>query len=296
MEGDFYGDSFSSLCFQYPCEYGEEYSGYHPEIDNEFLCEDAEIFDNTSVDARIVDEVQLEEPIYDEDLIQYDDDDDNVDDDNNEQIKKLVLNTENKFDTWNLAKKFLDDYTKQEGFTIRKRRRTLDPKDNTIIRRRTYECSYAGAHEPQKAVLEEDRRDRESHMTRCSWHIILAFSKSADKIQVNSIIGEYNHEMNPLIAEIAPKFRKLTDEMLEKIKFWTIHGRMGIATQYNLLVASFPQKVINKKDLNNAIQRFKKQVKPDKNDACNMLTMLYLKKDNNPRWIIKPDLSRMKED
>ena len=125
-------------------------------------------------------------------------------------------------------------------------------------------------------------------MTGCSWHIILAFPKSANKIQVNSIIGEHNHEMNPLIAEIAPKFRKLTDEMLEKIKFWTIHRRMGIATQYNLLVASFPQKVINKKDLSNEIQRFKKQVKPDKNDACNMLTTLYLKKDNDPRWIIKP--------
>ena len=63
---------------------------------------------------------------------------------------------------------------------------------------------------------------------------------------------------------------------------------MGIATQYNLLVASFPQKVINKKDLSNAIQRFKKQVKLDKNDACNMLITLYLKKDNDPRWIIKP--------
>ena len=99
MEGDFYGDSFSSLCFHYPCEYGEKCSGYHPEIDNEFLYKDVEIFDNTSVDARIVDEVQLEEPIYDEDLIQYDDDDDDDNDDDNEQIKKLVLNTENKFDT-----------------------------------------------------------------------------------------------------------------------------------------------------------------------------------------------------
>ncbi|CAG8776136.1 4876_t:CDS:2 [Cetraspora pellucida] len=222
MEGDFYSDSFSLLCFQYPCEYGEECSGYHPEIDNECLYKDAEIFDNTSVDARIVDE---------------------------------------------------------EGFTIRKRRRTLDPKDNTIIRHRTYECSYASAHEPQKAVLEEDRRDQESHMTGCSWHIIFAFPKSADKIQVNSIISEHNHEMNPLIAEIAPKFRKLTDEMLEKIKFWTIHGRMGIATQYNLLVASFPQKVINKKDLSNMIQRFKKQVKPDKNDA-------FLYSDADPALIL----------
>ena len=76
--------------------------------------------------------------------------------------------------------------------------------------------------------------------------------------------------------------------MLEKVKFWTIQGRMGMPTQYNLLVALFSDKVINKKDLSNAIQQFKKQVKPSKNDACTMLTELYLKKDDDPRWIIKP--------
>ena len=84
--------------------------------------------------------------------------------------------------------------------------------------------------------------------------------------------------MNPLITEIAPKFQKLTNKMLEKVKFWTIHGKMGISIQYNLLVASFPNKVINKKNLSNAIQHFKKQAKPSKNDACQMLTELYLKK------------------
>lgn len=76
--------------------------------------------------------------------------------------------------------------------------------------------------------------------------------------------------------------------MLEKVKFWTIEGRMGISTQYNLLAASFPNKIINKKDLSNVIQQFKKHAKPIKNDACQMLTDLYLKKDNDPRWIIKP--------
>ena len=68
------------------------------------------------------------------------------------------------------------------------------------------------------------------------------------------------------------------DKMLEKIKFWMIQGKIGISTQYNLLVALFPDKIINKKDLSNAIQRFKKQAKPSKNDACQMLTKLYLKK------------------
>src|SRR6266498_3234255 len=76
--------------------------------------------------------------------------------------------------------------------------------------------------------------------------------------------------------------------MLEKVKFWMIQGKMGIPTQYNLLVASFPGKVINKKNLSNAIQQFKKQAKSNKNNACQMLTELYLNKEDDPRWIIKP--------
>ncbi|CAG8522546.1 8356_t:CDS:2, partial [Cetraspora pellucida] len=40
----------------------------------------------------------------------------------------------------------------------------------------------------------------------------------------------------------------------------------SLPTQYNLLVALFPNQVINKKDLSNAIQRFKSQTKSNKND------------------------------
>ncbi|GBB95305.1 hypothetical protein RclHR1_25090002 [Rhizophagus clarus] len=61
--------------------------------------------------------------------------------------------------------------------------------------------------------------------------------------------------------------------------------------QYNLLVASFPDKTINRKDLSNAIQKFKKQMIPNKNDACQVLTKLYLKKENNPMWIVKPQVN-----
>ncbi|CAG8477531.1 12976_t:CDS:1 [Cetraspora pellucida] len=95
-----------------------------------------------------VDKIQLEDLIYNENLIQHDDDTNN--DDSKEQINKLVLNTDKKFDTWNLADKFLDDYTKQEGFSIYNKRHTLDPKDNTIIRHQTYECSYASTRKPQR--------------------------------------------------------------------------------------------------------------------------------------------------
>jgi hypothetical protein len=82
----------------------------------------------------------------------------------------------------------------------------IDPTNSTITRRRTYECSHSRTYEVQKVILEENRRDRDSEMIGCPWHINLAFSKSASGIKINSIIGEHNYDMNPLIIEIAPKF------------------------------------------------------------------------------------------
>ena len=63
---------------------------------------------------------------------------------------------------------------------------------------------------------------------------------------------------------------------------------MGIPSQYNLLVASFFNKTINKKDLSNTIQKFKKQMKLSKNDACQILNDLYIKKDLDSMWLVKP--------
>ncbi|GBC52446.2 protein FAR1-RELATED SEQUENCE 5-like [Rhizophagus irregularis DAOM 181602=DAOM 197198] len=164
------------------------------------------------------------------------------------------------FETWAKAESYLDDYAKQQGFCLRKKRRIPDPHDNNITRRRTFECSHANVHESEKVVLAENRRDRDSEMIGCTWHTNLAF----------------------------PKKEKGVQEMLEKIKFWTIHGKMGIPSQYNLLVASFPNKTINKKDLSNAIQKFKLQMTPSRNDACQVLNNLYLEKEKNPLWLVKP--------
>ncbi|CAG8717601.1 15457_t:CDS:2 [Cetraspora pellucida] len=131
----------------------------------------------------------------------------------------------------------------------------------------------------------KNRRNRDSERIGCPWHINLAFSKTTENIQVNSIVGSHNHEMNHLVSEIALRYQKLTYEMLDKIKFWTIQEKMGLITQYNLLVASFLRKIINKKDQSNAIQRFKSQIKPNKNDAYKMLDNLYSKKEENLMWI-----------
>ncbi|CAG8740992.1 6901_t:CDS:2, partial [Racocetra fulgida] len=78
------------------------------------------------------------------------------------------------------------------------------------------------------------------------------------EIICTSLEDKYSHEMNPIIDQTAPRFRRLSEEMFEDIKFYTCHSiGIGAKMQYNILHAKYPDKYINKKDVYNAVQQFK---------------------------------------
>ncbi|CAG8753120.1 32966_t:CDS:2, partial [Racocetra persica] len=62
--------------------------------------------------------------------------------------------------------------------------------DNSGIHRRSYECSK---------------------------------SCGTTEITCMSLVDKHNHEMDPIIDQTAPHFRRLLEEMLEDIKFYTCH-------------------------------------------------------------------------
>ena len=64
-----------------------------------------------------------------------------------EEDNKLELNQRMEFKTWELAESYLNEYTKQQGFSFCKKRCIPDPTDSTITRHRTYEYSHARTHE-----------------------------------------------------------------------------------------------------------------------------------------------------
>ncbi|RGB24436.1 hypothetical protein C1646_773117 [Rhizophagus diaphanus] len=53
----------------------------------------------------------------------------------------LKLSQEMEFKIWKLAESYFNKYVKHQGFCFQKKRHIQDPNDNTITRRRTYECS-----------------------------------------------------------------------------------------------------------------------------------------------------------
>lgn len=106
-------------------------------------------------------------------------DEDLYNDDDHIEEDKLELKKGMTFETQKIAETYLENFAKQQGFSFRGRRREIDPIDNITIRKRTFECSHARTHDSDKAILEENRRDRNSEMIGCLWHVNMAFPKTA---------------------------------------------------------------------------------------------------------------------
>jgi len=93
------------------------------------------------------------------DNIERSDDTDGLDDTegNDDNIEQLELKQGMIFDTWEIAETYLEDFAKYKGFCFRKRRCIMDPIDKTVVRKRTFECSQARIHKPEKVILEKQK-------------------------------------------------------------------------------------------------------------------------------------------
>ncbi|CAG8790704.1 23154_t:CDS:2, partial [Dentiscutata erythropus] len=110
----------------------------------------------------------------------------------------------------------------------------------------------------KKVVDITKQREKPSATINCEWHVNFNNCKETKEIICTSFVDKHNYEMNPLVAQTAPLFRKLSEEMIEDVRFYTCSTEgIGATLQYNFLKAKYPDKYINKKDVYNAIQRFR---------------------------------------
>ncbi|CAG8646304.1 2115_t:CDS:2, partial [Gigaspora rosea] len=142
-----------------------------------------------------------------------------------------------------------------------------------------------------KRIIDSSRQHNWlSRKIKCPWHINLNMTKLSTEIRVNSLVNQHNHVLLPNTALYDSKFRKLSNKIMEKIKFYVTKGNMGSKQIYSLLVASFPEQVICKKDLYNAIQKFKAPYTQRQGNAQHIINKLLILKDQEPGWIINTRL------
>ncbi|CAB4411996.1 unnamed protein product [Rhizophagus irregularis] len=176
-----------------------------------------------------------------------------------EPSDSLELTSGLTFTDWEDFKSWLHRFVSKEGFSYKIR---TSETIQGVMRRATYECAKSGSHNPQTTSDPTKQRNAHSQRTLCPWKLNVTRPKTG-VVKVNSFNNEHNHPLIPMIQEIAPRFRKLTKEMLADIEKYVIKGR---------------------------IDSFRQKHNPGDEDAPQMLQRLMDWKNLEPLWVVKTRL------
>ncbi|CAB5188566.1 unnamed protein product [Rhizophagus irregularis] len=203
-------------------------------------------------------------------------------------IDRLLLLNENsdsalfsgkKFTSWDECEMFLNEWAKQQGFHLIKDRVT---RDDGVIRRRTFICSHGRTYESNSS------RNTATKKLNCPFSINVSCPKNKNPeglVSINKINEDHNHPLNRSIIEFEES-KKFTMEMIEDIKFMTIHCKFGVTSQRKFLEGKFPSHPIFSKDLYATIKKFRPNSKSLSNDAAQISNWLDNEKEKDSRWVV----------
>ncbi|GBC53877.1 protein FAR1-RELATED SEQUENCE 5-like [Rhizophagus irregularis DAOM 181602=DAOM 197198] len=209
---------------------------------------------------------------------------------NQDDTYEIKLQVGDLFDDWNSVHIAVEAYAKQQGFVANKYRKDLDSIDKSIIRCQEYVYWKFGINQTKKVEDINTHRDTVSGKTNCPWHVNFYFEKRASAIKLTQLSDYHNHQCNSKIIDLAPKNLKLPHAILSKIEHYTVSGHLGAGQQYDLLTKEFPEHHIKKKNLYNAISKFRGVRIHNEFDAAEMLSYLLKQRDIDQDYIVIPRL------
>ncbi|CAG8846556.1 45437_t:CDS:2, partial [Gigaspora margarita] len=210
--------------------------------------------------------------------------------DENTDAKMIRLEVDDTFEDWHEVDIIVNKYAKQNGFVAIKSRKDLDPIDKTIVRRCTYSCWKSGINKQKKVVNINLHRESVSNKTECSWEVSFYYGKIQQEIHLTKINNSHNHLCDPITIDLAPKNTRLSQSILDKIEHYTTNGHLNAGQQYDLLLKEFPQFHIKKKNLYNAIQKFRGVRIHDESDAATMFSYLIEQRNKDPDIVVTAQL------
>ncbi len=232
----------------------------------------------SSEEEEILDVNKLQEDFESESTLS----DSNIED-SNEKCVLFGLEKGDTFEDWDSAERQVENYSKEIGFGIVRRR--IDKNSHGEVTRRTFECQNSRNYCAKKRADIEETRERESVKIGCPWKVNLSYNKGV--IRVTSICKEHNHPLSKN-RNIASD-RRLSPEMLEEIEFLVNVG-CGAGPIICALQKRFPNATIYPKNVYNAICLFRRGQKTIKTDAAETYDKLMKMQREEHGWFVEARL------
>ena len=192
-----------------------------------------------------------------------------------------------RFYSMEIAVHFIEQYALQNNFAIFKHKseKFLDGTD----RKRVFKCDMGGRYIERltKPTLGKER-GKGSKKQGCMWQININRRVNTPIVTVTSFKNEHNHEISIDTVNFATSYKSFSEEIMEQIEFYVVHGRCDAGTIRNLLQPKYPDRVFLTQDLGNAIQRIKREKGLNLGDAASLLMKLLELQANDPAWFVKP--------
>jgi len=156
-----------------------------------------------------------------------------------EEITELTIqiNVGDFFSSWEEAEMQLNQYAKTTEFTICRKHTEVD--DDRIVCQRTFECSHSGEAISNKVIDLTHQHQRPSRKIGYPWHINISNHKLSSGVCITSIVDQHNHPMVSDVVLYAPKYRKLSNEIMDKIEFYVTKREDGIKTNLSFISFKF---------------------------------------------------------
>ena len=186
-----------------------------------------------------------------------------------------------------IAVHFIEQYAFQKNFAIYKHKNETFP-DGTC-RKRVFKCDLGGRYKEDLSRPTMGKiRNKGSKKQGCMWQININRRTNSPIVAVTLFNNEHNHEISAETVKFATAYKNFSEEIIEQIEFYVVHGQCDATTIRNLLQLKYPDRVFLTQDLGNAIQRIKREKGLSMGDAASLLTKLLEFQANDPAWFVKP--------
>ena len=152
----------------------------------------------------------------------------------------------------------------------------------------------SGQWKPKKIIDPDNQYNHDTNVTNCKWHCNFSMGNKATTIHCfllddNSI---HNHPIDDNIKSNAPKYYRLNNEMLNKVKLY-YQCHIQPSKIINLLENEYPDHSIKPQNIYNVISRLRGTHKRLKNDAADLLSHLLQQKKMDPGCVVEPVIGDM---
>ncbi|GBB99595.1 hypothetical protein RclHR1_03580002 [Rhizophagus clarus] len=138
------------------------------------------------------------------------------------------------FHSMEIAVHFIEQYALQNNFAVFKHKSEKFP-DGTY-RKRVFKCDLGGRYTEKLSKLTlGKKKSKGTKKQGCMWQLNINRQINSPLVTVTSFNNEHNHKILINTIKFSTSYKNFTEEIMEQIEFYVVHGQYDAGTIRNLL-------------------------------------------------------------